>query len=113
MATGQIKRLERDRGFGFIRPAGEAEDVFFHSTGLQGRIVDVRAADARRGAAHIKVLTLELRAKWDELRAARVAAYGPDQRTLVPEGYHASDGRRYRPRLTRIERDVLPRNGRN
>ena len=80
---------------------------------LAARIVEVRAADARRGAAHIKVLTLELRAKWDELRAARVAAYSPDQRTLVPEGYHASDGRRYRPRLTRIERDVLPRNGRN
>ncbi len=40
MATGQIKRLERDRGFGFIRPTGEAEDVFFHSTGLQGLIFD-------------------------------------------------------------------------
>ena len=40
MATGQIKRLERDRGFGFIRLAGEAEDVFFHSTGLQGLIFD-------------------------------------------------------------------------
>ena len=75
---------------------------------LAARIVDVRAADARRGAGQIKVLTLELRVKWDELRAARVAAYGADLRALVPEGYHASDGRQYRPRLTRIERDALP-----
>ena len=27
MATGQIKRLVRDRGFGFIRPEGASEDI--------------------------------------------------------------------------------------
>ena len=81
---------------------------------LAARIVEVRAADARRGAAQIKLLTLELRVKWDEVRAARVAAYGPDLRALVPEGYHASDGRQFRPRLTRIEReDALPPHRRN
>ena len=81
---------------------------------LAARIVEMRAADARHGAAQIKVLTLELRAKWDDLRAARVAAYGADLRALVPEGYHASDGRQYRPRLTRIERDdALPPHRRN
>lgn len=31
MATGEIKRLERTRGFGFIRPEGASEDVFFDS----------------------------------------------------------------------------------
>ena len=40
MATGEIKRLERSRGFGFIRPAGESEDVFFHSSALQGLVFD-------------------------------------------------------------------------
>jgi hypothetical protein len=80
---------------------------------LAARIVDVRAADARRGAAQIKVLTLELRVKWDELRAARVAAYGPDLRAFLPEGYHASDGRQYRSRLTSVERGALPRNASN
>ena len=36
MASGQIKRLARDRGFGFIRPDGESEDVFFHTSAVQG-----------------------------------------------------------------------------
>ena len=40
MATGQIKRLAKDRGFGFIRPDGESEDIFFHSSALQGGIFD-------------------------------------------------------------------------
>ena len=40
MATGQIKRLERDRGFGFIRPEGATEDVFFHSSAMQGVLFD-------------------------------------------------------------------------
>ncbi len=34
MATGQIKRLVRDRGFGFIQPTGESADLFFHRTSL-------------------------------------------------------------------------------
>ncbi len=40
MATGQIKRLVRDRGFGFIRPEGASEDIFFHSSAMQGGIFD-------------------------------------------------------------------------
>jgi cold shock protein len=43
--TGEIKRLERDRGFGFIRPAGASEDVFFHTSALQGLVFD----DLREG----------------------------------------------------------------
>lgn len=40
MATGQIKRLVRDRGFGFIRPDGASEDIFFHSSAMQGAMFD-------------------------------------------------------------------------
>lgn len=40
MATGQIKRLVRDRGFGFIRPEGASEDIFFHSSAMQGVMFD-------------------------------------------------------------------------
>lgn len=40
MATGEIKRLERSRGFGFIRPDGESDDVFFHTSALQGVMFD-------------------------------------------------------------------------
>ena len=36
MATGQIKRLVKDRGFGFIRPDGEATDIFFHISSTEG-----------------------------------------------------------------------------
>ncbi len=28
--------MERERGFGFIRPEGASEDVFFHRSSLQG-----------------------------------------------------------------------------
>jgi CspA family cold shock protein len=34
MATGKIKTLVRDRGFGFIQVEGSSEDVFFHSSSL-------------------------------------------------------------------------------
>lgn len=40
MATGQIKRLVRDRGFGFIRPEGASEDIFFHSSAMEGGVFD-------------------------------------------------------------------------
>jgi CspA family cold shock protein len=33
---GQIKRLAKDRGFGFIRPDGESEDIFFHTSAVEG-----------------------------------------------------------------------------
>jgi CspA family cold shock protein len=40
MPSGEIKRLERERGFGFIRPAGASDDVFFHSSAVQGTVFD-------------------------------------------------------------------------
>ncbi len=33
---GTIQRLERGRGFGFIRPEGASEDLFFHSSAVAG-----------------------------------------------------------------------------
>ena len=34
MATGKIKTMVRDRGFGFIQADGGSEDVFFHSSSV-------------------------------------------------------------------------------
>ena len=36
----RAKRLKRERGFGFIRPEGASDDVFFHSSALQGLVFD-------------------------------------------------------------------------
>jgi CspA family cold shock protein len=35
MAVGIIKRVVRDRGFGFIQAEGASEDVFFHSSAVE------------------------------------------------------------------------------
>ena len=40
MAAGTIKRLVRDRGFGFIQPDGAAEEVFFHSSAVESPTFD-------------------------------------------------------------------------
>ncbi len=39
MAKGTIRRLIRDRGYGFIATE-DGKDVFFHQTGLQGLSFD-------------------------------------------------------------------------
>ncbi len=36
LATGKIKNLVKDRGFGFIQVEGASEEVFFHSTSVAG-----------------------------------------------------------------------------
>jgi CRISPR-associated protein (TIGR03986 family) len=38
MAKGTIKRLVADRGFGFIRPDGGGQDVWFHASKVQGEL---------------------------------------------------------------------------
>lgn len=35
MATGIIKRVIRDRGFGFIQAEGATEELFFHSSAVE------------------------------------------------------------------------------
>ncbi len=71
MATGKITRLVRDRGFGFIQPDGESQDVFFHSSVVEeasfdelqeGQQVEFESeADPRQPdrsrAAHVKLVS--------------------------------------------------------
>ena len=40
MATGKIKSLVKDRGFGFIQVEGGSADVFFHHTSVLGGNLD-------------------------------------------------------------------------
>jgi cold shock protein len=40
MATGKIKSLVKDRGFGFIQVEGGSADVFFHQTSVAGGSLD-------------------------------------------------------------------------
>lgn len=40
MATGKIKSLVKDRGFGFIQMEGGSSDVFFHHTSVVGGDLD-------------------------------------------------------------------------
>jgi CspA family cold shock protein len=40
MAQGTIKSIRDDRGFGFIRPDGATQDIFFHSSAVEDRQFD-------------------------------------------------------------------------
>lgn len=40
MAQGTIKRINSDRGFGFIAPDGGSADLFFHMSAVEGRAFD-------------------------------------------------------------------------
>ena len=41
MATGTIKRIARDKGFGFIRDGG-GQEYFFHRSAVEGSFDDLR-----------------------------------------------------------------------
>jgi len=64
MPTGKIKRLMKDRGFGFIR-GNDGKEVFFHRSGLvglnfddleQGQVVDFEVEKGPKGlrAANVR-----------------------------------------------------------
>ncbi len=71
MATGNISRLVRDRGFGFIKPSDSTEDVFFHSSSVdqptfdelnEGQTVEFEAESDpkqpnRSRAAHVRLVS--------------------------------------------------------
>ena len=55
---GTIKRLQSEKGFGFITPEGGAKDVFFHSSSLvevtfdqlhEGDAVEFDTEDSEKG----------------------------------------------------------------
>jgi CspA family cold shock protein len=47
MATGTIKTLVKDRGFGFIQLDGSSDDVFFHSSSMPDGSYDSLVAGQR------------------------------------------------------------------
>ena len=64
MANGTIARLERGRGFGFIKPQAGDADLFFHTSALQGLVFD----DLREGQ------TVEFEAEKDPRNPSRSRA---------------------------------------
>lgn len=40
MTHGTIRSIRDDRGFGFIRPEGATQDLFFHSSSVEGGTFD-------------------------------------------------------------------------
>jgi CspA family cold shock protein len=63
MPTGTIKRLFKDRGFGFIRTP-EGQEIFFHRTGLrslrfdtlnEGDAVDFEVESSPKGPRAINI----------------------------------------------------------
>jgi CspA family cold shock protein len=36
MARGTVKRFSEDKGYGFIEPEGDGEEIFVHYTSIEG-----------------------------------------------------------------------------
>ena len=64
LMTGVVKFYEAEKGFGFIEPDGDDEDLFFHSTALGGVVlyesdnVEFEMSQGPKGpiAIHIKLI---------------------------------------------------------
>jgi CspA family cold shock protein len=66
--TGTIKKIVRERGFGFITPDDGSEDVFFHRSSLppRGQLEDLNEGDTvqfqvRKGEKGPVALDLKIR----------------------------------------------------
>jgi CspA family cold shock protein len=69
MTEGTIKTIRDDKGFGFIKPDGGGQDLFFHSSAVEGttfdtlyegqRVAFVQGADprnpSRSRAEHVRL----------------------------------------------------------
>lgn len=67
--TGQIKRMAKDRGFGFIRPDGASDDVFFHTSAVldggfdnldEGQIVEFDKGQDERDPRRSRAMNVRL-----------------------------------------------------
>jgi len=68
MATGTVKWFNESKGYGFIEPSEGGDDVFVHTTAiegegyktlLEGQTVDFEANESPKGlqASHVKVVS--------------------------------------------------------
>ena len=62
--TGTIKKIMRQKGFGFIKPSDSSEDIFVHTSGLIDNIrendkVEYETERGKKGmnAVNVKVLS--------------------------------------------------------
>jgi len=68
MATGTIKKLVMERGFGFIKPDAGGSDIFFHCTALaqksdfdalaEGQKVEFTEGDGKGGRPKAEDVTV-------------------------------------------------------
>lgn len=74
MLNGTIKSFLADKGFGFIKPANGSDDMFFHSSAVEGG----ELADLVRG----RPVTYEVGDKRGKPQAMKVAVLPPVKRSM-------------------------------
>jgi cold shock CspA family protein len=78
MASGEIRSLKTEQGYGYIREAGAAEDIFFHASSLlegtfdrlsEGQFVEFdrttyAKAPSKARAVNVRPISREAQAGW-------------------------------------------------
>ena len=63
--TGEVKFYDKKKGFGFISPDADMDDLFFHSSALGGvdvydrDIVDFEVSEGPKGLVAVKIQVIE------------------------------------------------------